>query len=143
VIDGLVLAARAVGAAEAYLTTARPDDRPAAPHGGSAAPRPSEDRGRGGEDRFVSGEESALVNALNGRPGVPSDRLTRVWERGVDRRPTLVHNVETLAHVALLARFGADWFRSVGTPEEPARSWPRSGARCPRRASSRCRTARR
>jgi NADH:ubiquinone oxidoreductase subunit F (NADH-binding) len=119
VIDGLVLTARAVGARRAYLTTARPE---------IARQLRTEVRRRRDrlrievvevEDRFVSGEESALVNALNGRPGVPSDRLTRVWERGVDRRPTLVHNVETLAHVALLARFGADWFRSVGTPEEP------------------------
>jgi len=119
VIDGLVLTARAVGARRAYLATARPE---IARHLRTEV-RQRRDRVRievvEVEDRFVSGEESALVNALNGRPGVPSDRLTRVWERGVDRRPTLVHNVETLAHVALLARFGADWFRSAGTPEEP------------------------
>ena len=119
VVDGLVLAARAVGARTAYLTTARPE---LVRHLRTEVGR-RRDRLRievvQVEDRFVAGEESALVNAINGRPGVPSDRLTRVWERGVDRRPTLVHNVETLAHVALLARFGADWFRSVGTLEEP------------------------
>lgn len=123
VIDGLVLTARAVGAKDAYLVTARPE---VADHlREQVALRRDRllDRVRVAvvevEDRFISGEESALVNALNGRPGVPSDRSVRVYERGVRRRPTLVHNVETLAHVALLARYGAGWFTSVGTPEEP------------------------
>ncbi len=119
VLDGLELTARAVGSRQAYLVTGRPD---VARHlREQVALR--RDRVRVEvvevEDRFVSGEESALVNLLNGRPGVPSDRSVRVYERGVRRRPTLVHNVETLAHIALLARYGAGWFTSVGTPEEP------------------------
>ena len=43
----------------------------------------------------------------------------RPFERGVDGAPTLVQNVETLAHIALIARHGADWFRSVGSPTQP------------------------
>jgi NADH:ubiquinone oxidoreductase subunit F (NADH-binding) len=118
VLDGLLLAATAVRAREAYLVIARSD---VARHlREQVALRRDRVRVEVVEvaDRFVAGEESALVNALNGRPGVPSDRSVRVYERGVGRRPTLVHNVETLAHMALLARYGPAWFRSVGTADE-------------------------
>jgi NADH:ubiquinone oxidoreductase subunit F (NADH-binding) len=72
-------------------------------------------------DRFVAGESSAAVAQLNGGPGGrPYFTRTRpVHERGVDGQPTLVQNVETLAHAALIARFGASWFRRLGTSDSP------------------------
>jgi len=70
-------------------------------------------------DRFVAGEASAVVHWIE--RGDPRPRWTpgRLSERGLHGQPTLVQNVETLAHLALIARFGANWFRGVGTPSEP------------------------
>ncbi|MCW3044036.1 MAG: hypothetical protein JWL57_2194, partial [Actinobacteria bacterium] len=65
---------------------------------------------------YVSGEESALVSFVNGGPALPTT-APRPFERGVGRRPTLVQNVETLAHLAQIARNGAGWFRQSGSPE--------------------------
>lgn len=68
---------------------------------------------------FVSGEETAVVNVLNGGPPKPTFTPPRPFERGVGRAPTLVQNAETVANIALIARFGADWFREEGTTAEP------------------------
>jgi NADH:ubiquinone oxidoreductase subunit F (NADH-binding) len=71
---------------------------------------------------FVAGQETALVNQIDGRAAIPRDPAVRITERGVERRPTLVLNAETLAQLALLARYGAAWFRAVGTPTDPGSS---------------------
>ncbi len=69
--------------------------------------------------RFIVGEETALVHWLNGGEAKPTMTPPRPFEKGVGGRPTLVQNVETLAHLALIARFGAEWHRSLGTPADP------------------------
>ena len=70
-------------------------------------------------ESFISGEASAVVNAIENGVSLPRDHVVRMSESGYRRRPTLVHNVETLAHVALIARYGAAWFRSTGTDRDP------------------------
>ncbi len=68
---------------------------------------------------YLAGQESALVNHLNGGPAIPRFTPPLPFEQGVRRRPTLISNAETFAHVALIARHGADWFCELGTPTQP------------------------
>lgn len=70
-------------------------------------------------DRFVAGEESAAIRRIEGGPALPRDRTVLAAVSGVKGRPTLLNNVETLAHVALIARFGSQWFRAVGEAGDP------------------------
>src|SRR6185437_13157018 len=69
--------------------------------------------------RYVASEQSALVQYLNGGAAKPAFSPPRPQERGVRGLPTLVNNVETLAHLALIARYGDRWFRSAGLPAAP------------------------
>ena len=125
VLDGLQLAAEAVGAGRAVLYV-RGDLR--------ARTRLDDylpERDASGLDR-IPVEIVVVAAALPGRGGVrarqPDQRRARgaavharrgylntAWTAG----PTLVQNVETLAHLALIARYGPGWFRALGTPDEP------------------------
>jgi len=122
VLDGLQLAAEATGASDAYLCLHR--------GAGSRIGRALAERAARRQDRlavtisetpprFLSGQESALVNRIGGGPALPVFTPPRVSERGLHGRPTLVQNVETLAHLALIARYGPRWFRAAGTGAEP------------------------
>ncbi len=125
VIDGAVVAARAVGAESIHFVVDRADTLARDALGRAIAERTSDmarpDAWRLVElpSRYVAGEESALVNFVNGNDARPVTVPPRPYERGVRGRPTLVQNVETLADVALIARYGAPWFGSVGTTDEP------------------------
>ena len=125
VLDGIELAARAVGADEAILCVDRAHGEVHRVATAALAQRQS-----AGIDRvplrieaaptgYVTGEESALVHWLNGGDAVPTTVPPRPYERGVAARPTLVDNVETLAHIGLIARFGPEWWRSLGTTAAP------------------------
>ncbi len=122
VLDGLQAAAEAVNAHKVYLYL----HQNAVP----AAEKALDERRAAGIDRhavtlitapdtFVAGEESAAIRHVEGGPALPRDRTVVSAVSGVHGRPTLVNNVETLAHIGLIARFGADWFRSVGDDADP------------------------
>lgn len=68
---------------------------------------------------YVTGHETAIVNFVNRGIARPMTQPPRISDRGIGRRPTLMSNAETLAHVALIARHGAEWFRTLGPPDEP------------------------
>jgi NADH:ubiquinone oxidoreductase subunit F (NADH-binding) len=125
VLDGVSAAAAAVGARRAVVAI----DRHATP-AIRAIEHALDERRRGRTDHvaitvhptpahYVAGEETALVHHVNGGEAKPLFTPPRVFERGVGNRPTLVDNVETLAHLALIARFGAAWWRTAGTANDP------------------------
>jgi NADH:ubiquinone oxidoreductase subunit F (NADH-binding) len=70
-------------------------------------------------DRFVAGEESALAGWIDHQTALPVFRPDKGTALRIGKRPALVHNVETLAHVALIARNGPDPFLARGMAEEP------------------------
>jgi NADH:ubiquinone oxidoreductase subunit F (NADH-binding) len=70
-------------------------------------------------ERYVAGETSAVVSYLSGRGALPRRGSSSAAQIGVANRPTVVNNVETLAHLALIARFGSAWFAQAGAPEAP------------------------
>ncbi|HOM18539.1 MAG TPA: NADH-ubiquinone oxidoreductase-F iron-sulfur binding region domain-containing protein, partial [Thermoguttaceae bacterium] len=71
---------------------------------------------REGAGAFVCGEETALLNSIEGRRGMPRLRPPYPAEKGLWGRPTLVNNVETYAVVPWIIRHGADAFAALGTP---------------------------
>ncbi|MFA6312526.1 MAG: NAD(P)H-dependent oxidoreductase subunit E [Sterolibacterium sp.] len=68
-----------------------------------------------GAGAYVCGEESALIESLEGKRGIPRIRPPFPVTHGYLGQPTSVNNVETLAAVALIAAKGGDWFRAIGT----------------------------
>jgi NADH:ubiquinone oxidoreductase subunit F (NADH-binding) len=73
-------------------------------------------------DRFIAGEESALTRWVESGRSLPSFRPDKGVALQIGRRGALVHNAETLAHLAMIARTGPADFRARGLPEDPGTS---------------------
>ena len=125
VLDGAAIAAEAVGADDVFVCVDR--SHKAVVRSVNAA---LGERRRAGVDRvrlqmaeapsrYLTGEESALVRWLSGAEAKPTVTPPLPFEKGYRGRPTLINNVETLAHIALIARHGAGWFRGLGTSADP------------------------
>lgn len=128
VLDGALIAAESVGATDIVLYAR--EDYAASLQGTGALARALDERPHSERLRrrlrvhpapraYVAGEETAAVSAINGGRPRPAFVPPRPFQRGIEGRPTLVQDAETLAWAALIARFGAEWFRSEGVPGSP------------------------
>lgn len=70
-----------------------------------------------GAGAYVCGEESALIESLEGKRGEPRDKPPFPVEKGYLNYPTIVNNVETFATVVKIIHNGADWYKSYGTKD--------------------------
>lgn len=125
VLDGAEVVASVIGASAVTVCVARADAWATASVEAAAAERERSAVARttisvvGPPARYVTGEESALVSWLDHHRALPTLRVDKSVPLEVSGRPVVVHNAETLCHVALIARHGPDWFRRMGTPEAP------------------------
>jgi NADH:ubiquinone oxidoreductase subunit F (NADH-binding) len=125
VLDGGEVLASIIGAKEVVICVARDNARVIA-HVKRALHERERRQGRGPGItlqtppwRYVAGEESALVHWLDDNESLPQLRTSRPHVLKLSHRPVLVDNAETCANIGLIARFGADWFRSLGTAQSP------------------------
>ena len=70
-----------------------------------------------GAGAYICGEESALIESLEGKRGIPRDRPPYPVTCGYKNKPTVLNNVETFVAAAKIAVFGSDWYDSVGTKQ--------------------------
>ena len=124
-IDGAMIVAESVGAGEVVIYLSRPSRGMTRSIRRAIAERRREGireisiRIAHTQHRYVAGESSAVVRRLSGGPSKPFFAPPHPTERGVLGRPTLVQNAETVAHAALIARYGDVWYRERGTHEAP------------------------
>ncbi len=118
VLDGALLAARAVRASQVVVYIGEQHHAARAAMLAAMEERPERELRNGtlvlAPARYVAGESSAAANFVFARVASPTSRPPSPHEGGDGRSPALVQNVETLAQVALIARYGAEWFRSAG-----------------------------
>ncbi|WP_347038095.1 hypothetical protein AAHB37_15840 [Glutamicibacter halophytocola] len=117
VLDGPLLTARILGASHSWL---------AAKSG--VHPRLLEALAERGENavalhatdsHFLAGQATAVMSSLEGGPSLPRHPAGHLSDAGLAGAPTLLVNVETLAHLALIARYSAAWFQTAGTAADP------------------------
>ena len=119
-LEGLLIAAYAVDAAKAYVYMR--DEYPAVLHILDTEIKALESAGlidhdyievRRGAGAYICGEESAMIESIEGKRGLPRHRPPYVAQKGLFNRPTLVHNVETLHWIARITREGPEILNSI------------------------------
>jgi NADH:ubiquinone oxidoreductase subunit F (NADH-binding) len=124
VLEGLIIAARAVGAGVIYAYLRGEFSAPwrALESAIDAFGRAGRLEGlevhlHAGHGAYICGEETALLEALEGRRGMPRLKPPFPTEHGLWGRPTLIHNVETIAAVPSIAQRGGAWFAGLGATQ--------------------------
>lgn len=130
VLEGMIIAAKAIGAHQGYIYCRA--EYPLALKRLDIAIGQAKDYGLLGEDilgsgfdfdvevyqgagAFVCGEETALMNSIEGKRGMPRPRPPFPAHQGLWKKPTVLNNVETYANVAQIIYKGGDWYSSIGT----------------------------
>ncbi len=130
VIEGMIIGAKAIGAHQGYVYVRA--EYPLAIERLERAIRQAKDYGLLGEDilgsgydmqidlyygagAFVCGEETALMQSIEGKRGMPRPRPPFPAHQGLWGKPSVLNNVETFANVAQIIHRGADWYKSLGT----------------------------
>ena len=130
VLEGMLIAAYAVGASEGYIYVRA--EYPLAIKRLRNAIRQAERAGllgvnicgtrfgfrvdlRLGAGAFVCGEETALIESVEGKRGMPRPRPPYPAMEGLFGQPTLINNVETFANIAPILRKGGEWYAGIGT----------------------------
>ena len=130
ILEGLIIGAYAIGAHQGYIYVRQ--EYPLAVQNTRLALEKARERGLLGKDilgshfsfdvavhegagAFVSGESSALMNAIEGRVGEPRPKYVHTSVQGLWGKPTNLNNVETWANVPLIIDRGAAWFHAMGT----------------------------
>lgn len=134
VLEGLAIAARAVQAEDIYLYLRGEFEIPIAvmkrtlaiyqEHGHFAGLKFHFHEGNGA---YICGEETALLEALEGKRGMPRLKPPFPTEVGLWGKPTLIHNVETIACVPGIVQRGGDWFKALGRTEAGSKLYCISG----------------
>ncbi len=132
VIEGVILAAYATGASEAIVYVNALFEGAIAQLEAAIAEAAAEGYlGRGGDSsalslrvvagpqEYVAGEDTAALEVIEGRKPLPREKPPFPTSAGLYGKPTVANNVETLAHVPGIVRNGPEWFRGVGTADEP------------------------
>ena len=134
VVEGLAIAAVTVGASDVYcylrgeLTEPRRSLEEAITRAGEAGLLVGlRFHVHSGFGAYVCGEETALIESLEGKRGMPRIKPPFPTERGFRGKPTLVHNVETIACVPAILERGGDWFRGLGRTSPGTRLYSVSG----------------
>jgi NADH:ubiquinone oxidoreductase subunit F (NADH-binding) len=121
VVDGALLAAEAVDAQEVVFYVGSEHTAAVGAMRQAIAQRRAETRRAlrlvTAPVGYVAGEASAAVHYIDSEDARPTTTPPRMSEHGVGGLPTLVQNVESLAYAALIARFGAGWYRTTGRYE--------------------------